>query len=38
MGIIVPLVSNIVPAKQAMMNSLRDQLDIHRAKVDELTV
>jgi ABC-type antimicrobial peptide transport system permease subunit len=37
-GLIVPLISNIYPIKQALGNSLRNSLDRSRAGVDEISV
>jgi len=37
-GLVVPLVSNIYPIKQALNQSLRDALDRFRSGVDEQTV
>ena len=37
-GLVVPLISNIYPIKQALGNSLRNSLDRSRAGVDEISV
>ena len=37
-GIAVPLLSNIIPIKEALGNSLRDALDRFRSGVDEMDV
>lgn len=37
-GVLVPLISNIYPIKQALGNSLRNSLDRSRAGVDEISV
>lgn len=38
MGLIVPLVSNILPLRETMSISLRDALDVYRKKIDLLKV
>ncbi|CDW88470.1 permease-like protein [Stylonychia lemnae] len=38
MGIVIPLMSNYIPIKQAMSKSLRDSLDVYRKSMDEFTV
>lgn len=38
LGIVLPLISNIIPMKQALGNSLRNALDQFRSGVDEFEV
>lgn len=37
-GVLVPLISNIYPIKQALGSSLRNSLDRSRAGVDEVSI
>lgn len=38
MGILVPLIANYLPVRQAMSKSLRDSLDVYRKTIDDMTV
>lgn len=38
MGLMVPLIANYMPIRQAMSKSLRDSLDIFRKTLDSMTI